>query len=160
MLGGRARAAVPALVEALQAFPPSNPQRELLEQSLWRIAPERVGKPLVVAEATPMLADGVTAEAVDVQFKGERRTLVPAGRTVPCVAQLWSQRPDGSITLFRIAEKPTRAEHFLGEFEVFDVATPPTEVNVSLFCVIADGKIFLCGWDNIRNEFVEIRRLK
>ncbi len=162
--GGRARPAAPALLEALKALPPNSPQKEVMEASLWRIAPETVGKPLVVADATPMLADGVTTEALDAQFNGRRRRLLPAGRTVPCNAELRTSQTRGSITLYRIADGPAKEAHSysLGkfEFEVTNVPPSSADASVSVFCVIAADKIMLCARDNILRECLEIRPVK
>ena len=54
-----------------------------VETALWRIAPEKVGKPLVVEDATPMIGNGVTTQALKVIHHGKRQTLIPPGRPVP-----------------------------------------------------------------------------
>jgi HEAT repeats len=160
--GGRARAAVPALLGAMEDLARSgdDTQKGLVEYALWHIAPETVGKPLVVEETTPMLAKGATTEALDVLFNGERRTILPPGRPVPCVVQFWNQEPRGSLTLYRSASRPTKAEHCLGEYEVVGIPSPPASVNVSLLCVIANRQIILCARDNNRPGFLEVRRVK
>jgi hypothetical protein len=159
MFGGRARSAVPALLQALE-----NPfnlafagLKEQLETALWRIAPEKVGKPLVIEDSTPMIAGGLTAQAVDVEFNGKRHTLVPRGQAIPCVRQFWDSEPRGPLTLYRHASDQ---DHCLGQFETLGLDLPPTNVNVSLLCVIADQQIILCARDNNSNEFLEIRRVK
>jgi len=158
----RARVAVPALLETMEDLARSgdNTQKGLVEYALWHIAPETVGKPLVVEEATPMLADGATTETLDVLSNGERRTFLPPGRPAPCVAQFWSRQPRGSLTLYRSAGPTTNAEHCLGEYEVVGIPPPPASVNVSLLCVIANRQIILCARDNNRPGFLEVRRVK
>jgi len=95
--GSRARAAVPEILKMLddQGMIGSSRIKDQVETAVWRIAPEKVGKPLVVEEATPMIANGVTTEALKLTFYGKRETLIPAGRPVPAVAQYWSSEADG-----------------------------------------------------------------
>src|SRR5712692_8347296 len=64
-LGSSARPAVPEILKMLddEGVIGSRRIKEEAQAALWRIAPERVGKPLVVEEATPMIANGVTTEA-------------------------------------------------------------------------------------------------
>jgi hypothetical protein len=151
--GARARSVVPELHEALK----DEPIRPAVETALWRIAPEKVGKPLVVEESTPMIAQGVTTEALKVMFYGKRQTLIPAGKSVPVLAQYWNSDPRPRLTLYRGATSPDGKDHFLGEFEVMDVPSA-ANVNISTLCVIADGRIILCARDNTRDLLLEIRR--
>jgi hypothetical protein len=152
--GCRARSVVPDLQEALK----DEPIRPAVETALWRIAPEKVGKPLVVEESTPIIAQGVTTEALKVTFYGKRQTLIPAGKSVPVLAQYWNSDPRPRLTFYRSASPPEGKDHFLGEFEVMDVPSS-ANVNISTLCVIADGRIILCARDNTRNLFLEIRRV-
>ncbi|MHB8523161.1 MAG: HEAT repeat domain-containing protein [Limisphaerales bacterium] len=161
-LGARARPAVPDLLVALNDPATQRYQglKEQLETALWLIAPEKVGKLLVVEDATPMVAGGVTTETLDVMFNGERKTLIASGRPVPCQAQFWHSAPRGPLTLYRSASKMTGTNHFLGEFEVMGIPPPPSNANVSLLCIIADQQILLSARDNNRSVFLEIRRIK
>jgi hypothetical protein len=130
-----------------------------VETALWRIAPEKVGKPLVVEQASPMIANGVTTEDLKLTFYGKWKTLIPAGKPVPAVAQYWSSDPRPRLTLYRGASALEGKEHFLGQFEVLDL--PKSEnLNVSTLCVVADGQIILCARDNHRDRFLEIRRME
>ena len=160
--GRRAQSAVPELLEAINdpATQGYKGLKEQLETALWRIAPEKVGKPIVVEDNTPMVMDGATTAAVDVVFNGERRTLIRPGRTIPCLAQFWDSEPRGPLSLFRTRSGATAAEHSLGQFEVLGLPPPPTNLNVSVLCVISDRQIILCARDNHTEEFLEIRRLK
>jgi hypothetical protein len=128
---------------------------------LWRIAPEKVGKPQVVEDATPIIANGVTTEAVQVEFKGQRRTLIPSGTAVPAIRQFWNSDPRPRLALYRVAGGPEAKEQFLGQFEV--IVQPPADaesLNVSTLCVIVDGTIFLCARENHQDQFLEVRRVK
>jgi hypothetical protein len=161
-LGSRARAVVPQLQDALRdPLTPTYPGlKEQFETALWRIAPEQVGRPLVVEPGTPVIAGGVTAESVDIQYKGERRTLIKLNRAVPCLTQFWDSAPRAPLLLYRHASGPPELDHFLGEFQVLGVSPPPTNANVSVLCVVADGQIVLCARDNNDHQFLEIRRIR
>ena len=159
--GSRARSAVPDLLEMLkdQGMVGGSSITQQVETALWRIAPEKVGKPLVVEEATPMIGNGVTIEALKLTFYDKRKTLIPPGKPVPAVAQYWSSDPRPRLTLYRGAGAPEGKEHFLGEFEVLDLPAS-ADLNVSTLCVIAGGQIILCARDNHRDLFLEIRRVE
>ena len=130
-----------------------------VQTTLWRIAPEKVGKPLVVEEATPMITNGVTAQALKLIFNGKRQSLIPPGRAVPAVAQFWNGDPRPRLTLYRGPSATEDADHFLGHFEVLDLPASDN-LNVSTLCVVANGQIVLCARDNHRDVFLEIRRLE
>jgi len=156
----RARVAVPVLLDELQdcAKVGSTPIKEAVETALWRIAPEQVGFPLVIAENASLTNGAFTINALDFQYNDQRKKVVPAGKPIPCVRQFWSHQPRGSFTVIQSSGSARPEEANLGEFEVLDIAPPPTEVNVSVLCVIADGKTFLCARDNNRNQFLKIRK--
>lgn len=158
--GSRARSVVPDLLKALDDPGKSGDQpiKGQVEIALWRIAPERVGKPFVVEESTPMIHNGVTTEALKMTLFGERKTLIPAGKSVPAVAQYWNSDPRPRLTLYRGPGASDEEDHFLGEFEVLDL--PESEdLNVSTLCVISDGRIILCARDNHLDVFLPIRRV-
>lgn len=159
--GSRARSAVPEILEMLkdQGMVGDSSIKEQVETALWRIAPEKVGKPLVVEESTPMIANGVTTEALKLKFYGKRETLIRPGTLVPAVAQYWSSDPRPRLTLYRGASAMDGKEHFLGQFEVMDVPSSDN-INISTLCVIANEQIFLCARDNSRHLFLEIRRVE
>ena len=161
--GGRARPAVPEILRRLDdpGMIGTSPIREQVETALWRIAPEKVGKPLIVEDATPIITNGATTEALQVAFKGEQRTLIPAGAALPVVRQFWNSDPRPRLALYRGAGGPEGNAQFLGQFEVMDLPGAATDnLNVSTLCVIADGQIVLCARDNNRNLFLEIRRVE
>jgi hypothetical protein len=160
--GSRSRVAVPELKKMLSdpGMLGTSSITQYVEVTLWRIAPESVGKPLVVEANTPLITNGVTAEAVKFLFYGKRDPLVREGRSVPCLSQFWSSDPRPKLTLYRGPSASTNGtEHFLGEFEVLDVE-PVANVNISTLCIIADGNIILSARDNTRERFLEIRRVE
>jgi hypothetical protein len=159
--GSRARPVVPDIL-AMSNDPVLGKGRitQAVQTALWRIAPEKVGKPFVVEEATPMITNGVTSEAVKFLFYGKRQTLVPEGMAVPGLRQFWNSDPRPKLTMYRGPNATTNGtEHFLGEFVVMDVEPVPN-VNISTLCIIADGKIILSARDNTRERFLEIRKIK
>jgi hypothetical protein len=159
--GGSARPAVPEVLKMLNDPGTVGNSRitQQVETALWRIAPEKVGKPLVVEEATPMMADGVTTQALKLMFHGKRQTLIPPGRSIPAIAQYWNSDPRPRLTLYRGASDSEDADLFLGHFEVLNLPAADN-LNVSTLCVVANGQIILCARDNQRNEFLEIRRVE
>jgi hypothetical protein len=74
MFGGRARALVPEILKMLNdpGMVGSESITSQVATALWRIAPERVGKPLVVEEATPIIGEGVTTATVLILFGAKR----------------------------------------------------------------------------------------
>jgi hypothetical protein len=159
--GSRARPLVPEIQAMLNDPGTVGTTRitEQVENTLWEIAPEKVGKPLVVEDVTPIIANGMTIEALKVVFHGKRQTLIPAGKSVPVLYQYWNSDPRPRLTLYRGATNSDEKDHFLGHFEVMDVPTS-TFINISTLCVIADGQMVLCARDNTRKQFLEIRRIQ
>jgi hypothetical protein len=158
----RARPAVPALLEARDDLARSgdNVHKGIIEHSLWHIAPESVGKPLIVAEAIAVVTNSATAESLDIESNGQRRTLVPAGKRIPCEGQFWTQQPRGLLRLYKGSAASINAEDCLGEYEIIGIKPPPADVNVSLMLVVTEKNIFLCSRDNESGDFLKIRRIK
>ena len=157
---GRARPVVPQILKMLNdpGMVGTDSITQQVQIALWRIAPEKVGKPFVVEAATPMVVNGMTAEALKLDFLGQRKTLIPPGRSVPAVAQYWNSDPRAGLALYRGSGGSNDADHFLGRFEVLGLPAAG-DLNVSTLCVIADGQIVLCARDNHRDVFLEIRRV-
>jgi hypothetical protein len=158
--GSRARSAVPEILKMLNdpGMAGSSGITQQVADALWQIAPEKIGKPLVVEDSTPIIAGGVTTEAVKVVFQGQIKALISARRPVPAVAQYWDSDPRPRLTIYRGASTTNANDRLLGEFEVLDVPPSP-HVNISTLCIVADGQIILSARDNNREQFLEIRRL-
>jgi hypothetical protein len=158
--GERARCAVPEILKLLDEPGPVSGvgMKQAVNAALWQIAPEKIGRPIVVEDSTPMIANGVTTQALTLLFLGGRRTLIPAGRTVPAVAECWDGEPKADLMLYRGPEGSEDIGHFLGHFEVLGLPKSG-RVNVSALCVVAEGRIVLCARDKNREEFLEIRRV-
>jgi hypothetical protein len=108
-----------------------------------------------------MITNGIMADAFDMESNGQRRTLVSAGKHVPCEGQFWTQQPRAPFTLYRAPGAATNALQNLGTYEVVCIKPPPADVNVSLLLVVTENKIILCARANEDHpEFLEIRRLK
>ena len=159
-LGSRARPAVPEILKMLNdpGMVGTSSITQQVATTLWRIAPEKVGHPLVVEASTPIVAGGATTEAVKFAFHGKHQILVPAGTSLPAVRQYWNSDPRPRLTIYRGASTTDANDRLLGEFEVLGVPSSPN-VNISTLCVIADGQIILCARDNTRDQFLEIRRV-
>jgi hypothetical protein len=160
LLGRRAHAAVPEILKMMDdsGMVGTSPIKGQVETTLWRIAPEKVGKPLVVADATPMITNGMTSQALKVVYRGKRQTLIAPGRQLPTLSQYWNSDPRPGLTLYRGAADSEAADHYLGHFEVLDLP-PPDNINISTLCIIADGQIILNARDNNASAFLEIRRV-
>jgi hypothetical protein len=159
--GSRARSVVPEIAKMLHdpGMVGTSSITQAVETALWRIAPEKVGQPFVVEDATPMITNNVTTEAVKFLFYGKRQVLVPAASAVPAIRQYWSSDPRPRLTMYRGSSAADGKDHLLGQFEVLGVPAE-TNVNISTLCVIAAGKIFLCARDNGKDRFLEIRRVE
>jgi hypothetical protein len=159
--GSRSRVAVPELKKMLNdpGMLGTHSITQYVEVTLWRIAPEKVGRPLVIESNTPIITNGVTSEAVKFLFYGKRQALVRSGSPVPAVRQHWSSDPRPRLTIFRGGTNSNENDRFLGHFEVMDVPTN-ANVNISTLCIVADGHIILNARDNTRERFLEIRRIE
>ena len=160
-LGGLGRSAVPRILQMLndEKMLADSRFKGMAETTLWRIAPECVGHPLVVEDPTVMIANGMTTQALKVVFHGKRLPLIQPGRPVPAVAQYPKSDPRPHLTLYRGSSHSDEDDHFLGQFEVLDFAESEN-VWVQTVVVVADGQIILCARDNHRDVFLEIRRVE
>jgi hypothetical protein len=155
------RAVVTNLLELLNdpGMVGTSSMAQYLARTIWHIAPEKVGQPLIVQDPTSIITtNGVTSEALKVLFHGERKTLIAAGKRVPAVAQYWSSDPRPGLTVYRGPESGGQ-DQLLGKFEVMDVEDSGT-VNISTLLVVADGKIVICARDNTHERFLEIRKVE
>jgi hypothetical protein len=128
-----------------------------VQTALWRLAPEKAGKALVIETNTSAIVGNKTVAAIKAEFMGERKVLIPAGKNVPTQMQYWDSNPGPKLTLYRTTDDGE--DHLLGHFQVMDV--PKSEnVNVSTLCIVADGKILLNARDNRTERFLNIRRIE
>ncbi len=160
MFGSVARPAVPEILKMLNdpGMVGTSSITQQVETTLWRVAPEKLGKPLVVEDSTPIIVNGVTTQALKITFHGKRQTLIPPGKPVPAVAQYWNSDPRPRLALYRGAEADDGKEYFLGEFEVLGLPESG-DLNVSTLCIIAHEQIILNARDNHTDQFLRIRRL-
>ena len=163
-LGPRASSAIPDLFELLRD-PALNQDGSLkyeVQNILWNLAPEKVAKPLVVEEPTPMVVEGATTEALSQRGWGygpddKLFTLIPQGKRVCC--RTYQAVGDNPIYLYRGVTLKRAADHFLGHFEV--VSPPPaTNRNVEMIYIVDERRILLCARDYDRGEFLELRRVE
>lgn len=127
-----------------------------VQTALWRLAPEKVGRPILVEANTPAVNGNKVVQPVMAAFMGERKVLIPAGKNAPAHAQYWDSDPRRGLDLYRRTE--SGQDHFLGHFEVLNIPDSTENVNVSTVCILADGKIFLNARDNHGYRFLEIRK--
>lgn len=161
--GRKAEAAVSDLVESRESAiaAANNDLKKQADIALWRIAPEKTAKAVIVEERTPIVVNGATTEAMDLALRGERRRLIKPGTAVPVSRQSWDSDPRGQIQLFRGAKKgdESGAEILLGEFEVLGLPSPPENVHAYVVFGIADGNVFICARDVKTDELLEVRRV-
>jgi hypothetical protein len=149
------RSAIPELLEVWQD-PALNKQpdvKEQVENALWSLAPERIAKPMIVEDATPMVANGVTTEALSHEAYGEVWTMIPKGKAGRCV------RYNSTITPVRLYRglTSTTNDHFLGSFEAIPTNSA-TEIEIVF--IVDQQRILLCARDYGRKQFVELRRVE
>jgi hypothetical protein len=133
--------------------------RQQIETALWRIAPEKTPKALVVEKSSPVVTNGVMTERLDMSIGTERNTMIEVGTVLPASRQSWTNDPRGSIRLFRVNDA-TGQEQFLGEFEVLGLPPTPEAVHAYVISGVADGNIFVCARDVNRNQLLDVRRVK
>lgn len=124
-----------------------------MENALWNLAPEKIAKPMVVEDDTPMVGNGITTEALSCEAYGEVLTMIPKGKAVRCVRYYPTITP---VRLYRGLTSTTN-DHFLGSFE----ATPTNSVTeVEIVFIVDQRQILLCARDYGRKQFVELRRME
>jgi hypothetical protein len=143
--------AVPELMEVLQdkTVPPDENLKNELVSALWDLVPEKIAKPLIVEDFTPMVTNGVTSETLYRREFGEMWALIPTGRNVRCA--VYQSIANNPVYLFR------GTNHFLGRFQV---AEPATNTSVEIVYIIDAGQIRLCARDDGRKEFPALRRVE
>jgi len=159
--GGRARSAAPEAAKLLNddAVIGSSPIKGQAETSLWRIAPEKVGHPLVIEDPTPMVSDGVTTQALKVDDRGTRRAIIQPGLHTPLVRQHWSSDPRPHLSLYRGRIDTEDQDVFLGHFEVLGLPDEDS-LNVSTLFILAEGRLVLAARNNRDDQFLHIRRAR
>lgn len=160
--GRRAHRATPVLVDAWKTESEAGNEDlvQQLETALWRIAPEKTPKVLVVQEVSEWVQGGVTTHSIDMQIGKERRTLIPAGARIPYSMQCWTSDPRGPIRLYGRGVISSEVEKFVGEFEIVGLPEEPGEVHAYAVVGIADGNLFLCARDVNQRRLLEVRRVR
>ncbi len=161
-LGAKARPAIPEILKMFNdpGMTGSSRLTNQVEMTVWRIAPEKLASNLVIGDATSLISNNVTTEAIKFDLHGRRQVLVPSGTGVPAVRQYWNSDPRPFLTVHVGPDKSNAQDRLLGRFEVLGV--PATDsVNISTLCIIADGKIHLGARLNSGDwgQMLGIRRL-
>ena len=164
MYGRKAEKAAPDLLQCREdAIRLGNHDlKKQVDVALWRIAPEKTAKAIVVEQQTPIVANGVTTEGVDLVLRGERRNLIKPGTVVPVTRQTWDSDPRGRIQIYRrpVDEGRKGKEMLLGEFEILGLPPPPEKVHAYALIGIAAENLFICARDVTTDELLEIRRIE
>jgi hypothetical protein len=159
--GTRARPAIPELMEARSDQ--DQGVRDEVDDLLWGLVPEKVAKPLVVEESTPMVAGGITTEALSQRGWGygpdeKLFTLIPQGKAVRCA--MYQGVGDQPLYLYRGRTQTPAKDHFLGHFEAVPSPAPATNINIEVAYIVDNERIVLCARDHERKQFVELRRVE
>ena len=161
--GRRAQSAIPKIMEMYSDLGTvgDTPITNQVATTLWRVAPENIPQRLIVEDQSPIVQEGQTVQALKALFSGERKTLIPTGKTVPTGGQYWNSDPRPHISLYRGEETTIDNDRFLGTFEVQNIPAPPDgeNLNISTLCLIADDKIILCARENHQGTFLKIQKI-
>lgn len=154
--GTQARAAIPELIEARQD--PDPEVRDEIDNVLWDLAPERIAKPLVIEEHTPMVAGGITTQTLSRLEGGELYAVIASGRRGRCVS--YQSVGSQALYLYRGSTLKSSEDHFLGRFVAVPRTSPPTNINIQVVYIVDEERILLCARDCERKEFVAFRRVE
>src|SRR5205085_6038362 len=118
----------------------------------------KLAKPLVVEDATPIVVNGITTEALSRtepgRSDGKLWTLIPQDRRGRCAIYQAVITP---LYLYRGLTLNSTNDHFLGRFEVMGI---PTDSGVEVVYIIDHRQIFLCARDYNGKRFVELRKVE
>ena len=159
--GTQARGAIPELMEA--RHDEDQGVRDEVDDLLWGLVPEKLAKPLVVEESTPMVAGGITTEALSQRGWGygpdeKLFILIPQGKAVRCA--VFQGVGDQQLYLYRGQTQTTAKDHFLGRFEAVPQPASTTNNNLEVAYIVENQRILLCARDPGRRRFVELRRVE
>jgi molecular chaperone DnaK len=122
--------------------------------------------PLVVEDATPIVAAGLTIEALGIETLGGVFTpLIKPGTTVPCsLSEIFSTAADGQsqimVTPFRGTNQMATSNHALGRFQIVGIpAAPRGTPQVEVTFTITERQILISARDLTRKTDLEIQRV-
>jgi hypothetical protein len=135
---------------------------KIVDQALWPIAPETVGKPLEIEMPPSFVKEGITTQSIKVDLVGERKVLLRKGAKEPAVARYWNSDPRGpraDIALFVGDESSNDNDVLIGKFEVVgDLGKKDANIHTAL--VVVNGKTLLMARDVDNEMFLEVRKLE
>ena len=122
--------------------------------------------PLVVEDATPIVAAGHTTEHFGIETLGGVFTpLIKSGTAVPCtLSEIFSTAADGQsqimVTPFRGTNQLVAANHALGRFQVVGIPSAPRGTpQVQVTFTITAQQILISAHDLTRKTDLEIQRV-
>ena len=134
---------------------------ELLQQvelALWRIAPEKTPKALLVEKDSPLARTNVASANLIMEFEGKRVAGIKTGNPLPRLMQIWTNDPRGTVRLYRTTQNGD--EIFLGGYEVLGLPPKPEPVHAYIVAVVAEGNIYACARDVNENKLLDVRKVE
>jgi hypothetical protein len=154
----QAEIAIPDILE-MQKREANDP--ELLQQvelAIWRIAPEKTPKALLVEKDSPLARTNVATADLIMEFEGRRAAGIKTGNPLPRLMQIWTSDPRGVVRLYRTSSDGE--EIFLGGYEVLDLPPKPEPVHAYILAVVAEGNIYACARDVNGNRLLDVRKVE
>lgn len=158
--GRKAQAAIPDILE-MHRMETGRGDKELVEQvelALWRIAPEKTPKVLVVETNSPAAKGELCVADIFMELEGERRRMIKEGAALPTQMQIWTNDPRGVVRLYRKSKEGE--EVFLGGYEVQGLPPKPETVRAYVLVVVAEGCIYTCARDVENDRLLDVRRVE
>ena len=157
--GRKASPAIPAILEMQKIV--RDHDAELLQQvelALWRIAPEKTPKALLVEKDSPLARTNVATGDLTMEFEGRRAKGIKTGNPLPRSMQIWTNDPRGVVRLYRTT--PEGEEILLGGYEVLGLPPKPEPVHAYILGVVAEGNIYACARDVNGNRLLDVRKVE
>jgi hypothetical protein len=160
-LTGFGRKAEDAISDILEMHKRERDDAELLQQvelALWRIAPEKTPRALLVEKDSPLARSDIASADLIMEFEGKRVAGIKAGNLLPREIQIWTNDPRGVVRLYRTT--PDGDEVSLGAYEVLGLPPKPEPVHAYILAVVAEGNIYACARDVNGNRLLDVRKVE
>jgi hypothetical protein len=153
----KAESAIPDILEMHKREVNDAELLQQVELALWRIAPERTPKALIVEKDSPFARDNVAIADLIMEFEG-RRGSIKRGSALPRNLQIWTNDPRGVVRLYRTTADGE--EIFLGGYEVLGLPPKPESVHAYITVVVAEGNIYACARDVNGNQLLDVKKVQ
>jgi len=153
----KAESAIPDILEMHKREVNDAELLQQVELALWRIAPERTPKALIVEKDSPLARDNVAIADLIMEFEG-RRGSIKRGNALPRNLQIWTNDPRGVVRLYRTTADGE--EIFLGGYEVLGLPPKPESVHAYITVVVAEGNIYACARDVNGNQLLDVKKVQ